>query len=481
MAIAILSGLLIYRVLLVFSYNGEVGGIDNNLVYYVARSINGSAIYTHPASAPYSITLYSPLYINLCSAIGALLHINPDNAIQVYQLCRGVSLVNDIVTIFFLYIILKRRFNVSGELSWLATACFGCILCILGYTFSRPDSLYLSFYAAFIYTITDPTLLKRTMRLLLPALLTACCIFSKQNGIILPVLATSWLLVQGSKKAAAYYLLFFIAIGGAALLLYFTIYPDLASNTISSIRNRIDLRWFYSDIFKRMMNSLWVLPVYFAAAISIKEWIKPSSREERAFAAVFIIQLAFSFLTSLKFGSSAGYFNESFFLAFIILARRSSLHISGTGLSYLKKIIAILLPLIFLFFAHILLQGYLFFIQHRDAKKIRYQQQMEIRDYLRPRINQGYVMNLAEPNENFFKVLFYKEIAVPNTDMVDCCTLPDKTFDYSNLQRDLSDGTIAFLITNEADPVIEIWNIPLSHYSRDTVIHGFAIYSSGHP
>src|SRR5690242_18166838 len=94
----IIALLFIYRLLLIFSYNGELAGIDNNFVYDVSRSIAGSGPYTHPELPPYAITLYAPLYFNTCSLVGKLLHVDPDNTISVYQLCRAISLVADIIT-----------------------------------------------------------------------------------------------------------------------------------------------------------------------------------------------------------------------------------------------------------------------------------------------------------------------------------------------------------------------------------------------
>jgi hypothetical protein len=106
-----------------------------------------------------------------------------------------------------------------------------------------------------------------------------------------------------------------------------------------------------------------------------------------------------------------------------------------------------------------------------------YQQQKEIRDYLQPKLKGQYVMSLADPNTSFFKTLFYKEMAVPNVDMADCCTIPDQTFDYSSLKQDLTNGKIGYLLTAGNEKPGTIWGVPLVHYKKDTVIHGYAIYS----
>jgi hypothetical protein len=477
-SIIVMAGLLLFRLLLLFSYNGEIGGIDNNFVYAVVRNLKGYDLYPDPAHFPYAINLYSPLYYTICTAIGRIIHINADEPIYVYQLCRSVSLACDMMTCAVLYLVLTKRFNIIKELSGLTVACFASILCFLGYTFSRCDSLLLLFYAAFMYVLTSRSLLKKTSLVFLAALLSVGCILSKQNGIIVPVLALTWLLLQGAKKMAAYYFIFFTGLMVTALLIYFYIfkYHFLFDNTITALQNRIDLSWFYSDIFKRSMNSLWALPLYFAGVMAVKLWIRPASAEDKSLAAIFIIQTIFSLGSSLKWGSTAGYFNESFLLAFILITGKMAKSATERYPSFTKKMIAVFLPLFVFFFIHTVAQGYLFFIQKREEKKEQYMQQEEIRDYLLPKLQGHYVFNMGNQNTDFYKTLFYREMAVPDFDMVDCCTLPDHTFDYSSLKQDLSNGRIACLLAPEKMIFTDIWGVSLRNFHKDTTIHGCTIY-----
>ena len=473
--IVILLGLLIYRVLLIFSYSGEIGGIDNNFVYDVTRSIAGNHIYTNPADSPFAITLYSPLYYTICSSIGKAINIDTNEPIYVYQLCRAVSLACDIITCILLYNILKKRFSIAKELSALAVACFACIICLLGYTFSRCDSLLLTFYAATIWVLTNKSPNNRNAQVLLLALFSVLCILSKQNGIIVPILIISWLLIHHEKKRVFYYVIFF-TVFSTVILVYYFLYSHFFENTVTALRNRIDLPWFYKDIFKRMVNSLWILPLYIAGLLAIKQWIKPASREDRSLAAIFIIQTLFSLAASLKWGSTAGYFNESFLLSFILIARTTSAFNTQPAMSYSRNIIAGLVPLIFLLFINTIAEGYLFFIQNRATRKIAYEQQKEIRNYLQPNLQGQSVLNLANPNSDFFKTLLYKNIVVPNMDMVDCCTLPDQTFDYSRLKEKLKTGQIGYLLTYGNVPPEQIWGISLQDFHKDTTINGHTIY-----
>jgi hypothetical protein len=475
--ILILAGLLLYRILLVFSYNGEIGGIDNNFVYDVLRNIDRGELYTDPSKFPYAITLYAPLFYDLCTGIDKLWHINPDEPIQVYQLCRTVSLACDIMTCITLYGILRRRFSTSKEVSCLFMACFATILCFLGYTFSRCDSLFLAFYALSIYTLTDVRLLKSPPLAVFLALLTVACIFSKQNGILLPVLVTSWLLLHRARKVIVYYVLGFVVFFVVLLFIhiYLLHYTYLAENTVKALNNRFSFLWFSVYILKRMF-ALWPLPLYIAILIVARMLVKPVTATGRSLAIIFIIQLLFGIMTSLKLGSSVGYFNESFFLSFIIIAYWINPSTGRVQVSYTTKIIAWSLIPVFLFFFFTAGQGYLYFLQHREQKKLVYEQQKQVRDWLQPKLAGHYIMNIASPNIDFFKTLFHKEIAVPNLVMVGCCTFPEKNFDYTQLLQDLNNGKIAWIIAPEISNSLDVLDIPQPQFQKDTLMNGFTIY-----
>ena len=475
--------LFVFRFLLIFSGNGELYGIDNTFVYSITRTLAGYDLYYNPEQFPYTITLYSPLYYNICTLIGRLFHINVENPIQVYQLCRSVSLVCDIVTCGLLYLILRKRFQIQNEITVLAIAVLATVLCYLGYTFSRCDSLLLTMYALFIYQLTGPLIQQNRSRIFFLALLSVACIFSKQNGIVVPLLALVWLFIHKAGKMAIYYSIFFIIIFFPVLLTYVYVlnYHYLFDNTITALQNGIVLSWFYVDIFKRLMNSLWILLLYIPLMLSLIYWYKPSSLFVKSLSAIFIIQFVFSLGTSLKDGSSAGYFNENYFLGTIIFCYVIHTYQTKPVNFYINKIILFFLPLFILFLLHTVAQGYLFFIQKRNEKMILYQQQKNIRDYLRPQLKNNYVFNLGNQNTDFFKTLFYKEMAVPSFDIVDWCTIPRKTFDYTVLKNDFSNGKIAYIISPEGTTYSSIWGVSLQNYHKDTTINGFNIYRFQQP
>src|SRR5688572_30832317 len=107
-AVLILLCLIAFRLMLLFTYNGEIGGIDNNFVYGVIRSLAGYNIYPNPETFPYPVNPYSPLYYNLCSLIGNIFNINIEEPIHVYRLCRSVSFTCDILTCIVFFQTIKK-------------------------------------------------------------------------------------------------------------------------------------------------------------------------------------------------------------------------------------------------------------------------------------------------------------------------------------------------------------------------------------
>lgn len=463
-------GLILYRVLLIFSYNGEIGGIDNNFVYAVIRGMNGYPIYPDPESAPYAVNPYAPLYYSFCIGLGKLFAIDTREPIHVYWLCRSFSLICDMLTLFLVYRLIRVKKRIPGTIAFPATLVLGLLLTYLGYTLSRVDSLYLLCYVAVFFFLHSDRFSKPLLRLAVVAFLSVAAIFSKQSGIALPLLVSLWLFFAGEKKRIAAYLLFTLGF----VFLFYSYYVQVRGNTFllahtfKGIRNHLDPSWFYIHVFKRTVDSLWILLLYFPLMISIRRLKGQVPGMDRGLALVFIGQTLFSLATTLKWGSTPGYFHESFFLGSLLIAE----WVSSKNPDLIRKASRWLLPLLWLFTVHVLAQGYLFYLQNQSGKKKVYQEQKQIRDYVGARLGDRLVFDLGQQNSNFFKNLFPAQAAVPNFDAVDCCTLPDGNFDYEGLKKDLQNGRIGYLLIPVTDSIPSIWGISLNRYVTDTILHG---------
>ena len=478
-SVFILLCLIAFRFTLIFTYNGEIGGIDNNFVYGVIRSMAGYNIYPNPESFPYAVNPYSPLYYNLCSVTGNIFNINIEDPIHVYRLCRSVSFTCDLLTCIVFFQTLKKAPGIKKEITLLATSVLACLLCYLGYTFSRADSVFLLFYALLISILLRKNLSNGYIHTLMLAFISIGCIFSKQNGMIAPVLVVAGLFMDKKIKLILWYLLFFSVLVAAGLLFYLNIvnYTHLLEHIVSGINNQLDLSWFYVSIFKRLTDSLIIFLLYAGLILSLK-WITGTTQVfQKKSGLFFILQTLFSLSISLKWGSSVGYFNESFLLAILLISQ----YVAQANEIREKKFLTVSLPLYILFFVHVGAQGYLFFIQDQKEKKQTYMEQKEIRNYLQPKLSGKYLLDLGNENGNFFKTLFYKESFVPNYDAVSCCTFPRSTFNYSAMLNDLQNGNVKFLIIPEKEFIHEIWGISLDHFKKDTVMYGQCVLGYARP
>lgn len=474
-SVLILLCLIAFRFMLIFTYNGEIGGIDNNFVYGVIRSMAGYNIYPNPEGFPYAVNPYSPLYYNLCSVTGNIFNVNIEDPINIYRLCRAVSLLCDLLTCIVFFQIVKKTDGIKKEIALLATSILACILCYVGYTYSRADSLFLLFYTLLISIIVKKNPNNGYVHTLMLACLSVGCIFSKQNGVIAPVLVVTGLLIDRKSKLIPRYLFFFSFVITAILLFYLIIvnYTHLLEHTVSGINNQLDLSWFYVTIFKRLADSLIILLLYAGLVLSLKWILGKAQLFQKKIGVLFIFQTIFSLSISLKWGSSIGYFNESFLLAILLISYYAAEAIEMRE----KKFLTVSLPLYLLFFIHVCAQGYLFFLQDQKEKKQIYLEQKEIRNYLQPKLSGKYLLDLGNENGNFLKTLFYKESFVPNYDVVSCCTFPRNTFNYSTMLNDLQKGNVKFLIIPEKESLQEIWGISLDQFKKDTVIYGQTVFS----
>ncbi|HTL08755.1 MAG TPA: hypothetical protein VL307_10875, partial [Chitinophagaceae bacterium] len=468
------------RVGIIFSYEGHTAGIDNNFDYGIIRAIAGYSLYPDPSNYPFAVNPYAPLFFLTCKWIANLLHIQADNTLAVYRLSRTVALLADIGTWLLLYALLRKRLKVKKELCIAGIATFICILSFLGYTINRCDALFLFFYASAIFILSRPDGKRMLLSALLLAIVTTLCIFSKQNGIVLIGLVTVWRAMERKFFPAFLYLLFLATFCSAFFLLFNNYYTDhfFAAHVINSLKNRIDFQWFYVYVFKLIAGSYIGLPLAVAGVMALSGIVGRKNGMVSKLSAIFLIQFIASTLLCLKWGSSLGYFNESFFLATLLIAAYCK-SIDPTRLeSFLKTALPYLYPCLAIFVLHMLSQLFFFFLNSQTIAKQHFEEQVQISQYIKQQIggSNRYVIDLSNADFNFFKALLYKEEAAPNIDAVNCCTLPDKIFDYSRLLQGLRDGSVQFLIKANDSQLQNLWGVDIHHFVAQKQFSNYTVY-----
>jgi len=478
---AVLAVLFIERLCIIFSYEPHLAGIDNNFDYPVIRSLAGYSIYPNPAAYPYAVNPYAPLFFIFCKWVALAFHVSANDTIAVYRVTRSVALLADSGTCILLFCILRRFAKARKAVSLVALTGFFSILCYLGYTFNRSDAPFLLFYTASLFVLLSPSSASRIIRPLTLAVLATLCIFSKQNGISLLLLVPIWLLQEKSYRALFYFILF-SSICFAGMFLYFqNFYTDhfFSEHIINSLKNKIDPRWFYVYVFKLMAGSYLAIPLAVSLVIAVKSIADSNSPGLlKKLGVFFALQFLLSTALSLKWGSSQGYYNESFLAGFILITTYYSSASSSGWPALLKTAGVYLYPAMLLFILHITAQLYFFFINSRDEAKEKFAEQVQISNYIKKELpsQNSYVIDLSNADFNFFKNLLYKECAAPNIDAVNCCTMPDKIFNYSELLLGLRTGKILFLIETKGSSQESLWGVDIQHYKIDSSFTSYTVY-----
>lgn len=469
----------IERVLIIFSYEAHTAGIDNNFDYPIIRSLAGYSMYPNPEVYPYAVNPYAPLFFIVCKSMAELLNVNPSDTITVYWVSRSVCLLADIGTGLIFFKILKKYAKINTATSIIYTTLFFCIISFLGYSINRSDSFFLFTYCCILYTLLHRKS-DRAFWIAFLAVLVTVCIFSKQNGVTLLLLVPTWFIIEKKYKACIQFLLFFSFLFTGTFLYFQYIFTDqfFSRHIIEALNNKIDPQWFYIYVFKLIAPSYLTLPLAIALIISAKTITENKHLLLKKLSVIFILQLLLSTALSFKWGSSLGYYNESFLIGFVLIA----LFMETIEPSTVKKLISAAAkycyPALLIFIIHMLAQLFFFFINSRDEAKTRYTEQQQISEYIKKGIGEtnSYVIDMSNADFNFFKNMLFKECAAPNIDAVNCCTLPDNIFDYSGLLDGLKTGKILFIIKERDAIPGSFWNVDLHHYQKDATFNNYIIY-----
>lgn len=470
----------IERLFIIFSYEGHTAGIDNNFDYPIIRSLAGFSIYPNPEGYPYAVNPYAPLFFIVCKWVALLLHVNPTDTISVYWVSRSVCLVADIGTCLIFFRLLRKYAKANNAIAIICTTLFFSIISFLGYTINRSDAFFLLFYCSTIYVLLKFSDSKSILASLLPAILTTLCIFSKQNGIALLMLVPVWFIVGKNYRLLLLFILFsFIFLTG--MFLYFEyIYTNnfFSRHIIDALKNKIDPRWFYVYVFKLIAPSYFTLPLAASLIIAIKSIAENNQSLLKKLSILCLLQFMLSTALSFKWGSSLGYYNESFLLAFIVIPFFYNIIPSPIKKAGILTTGIYTYPAFLILLIHMTGQLFFFFLNNNSESKENYDEQVQIANYIKRSINtqDKYVLDLSNADFNFFKNLLFKESAAPNIDAVNCCTLPANIFDYSGLLNGLQNGRIMFIIKGNGDMQNNTWGVDIQHYKQDTTFTHYSIY-----
>jgi hypothetical protein len=474
---------LLYRILLISNPYPDIGGVENNVVYFIQRLLSGESLYTDPEKVPYSITQYSPFYYYFTKAIGSLLGIRAEEVMRVFMLSRTVSLCLNLLYAFTIYLIGKDVFSLSMRRS--------CILAMMAFifldmsSFSRPDSLnhflYLLSIYFFLLGLERENEGRKTIHLVVASgVIAACAFFSKQSAITLPVIILIWYLW---KKQFSRLFYFFISYAIASFIILLLILQSTSlwvfyKNILLGVNNGINLNWYWSHIITAFFQNFGL--IFIPAWITVHFLLKKENASYLQFSRIYLfVAFITCNLFAVKFGSSIVYFTEWWSVLFLVFAYYWDTIVKIIGSVHERIASSIILFIILLKLALI---SYPLRIQmkkqYRETGIQMYKTEKKIAEYIKNQttgLEYPVFNNLYSP-ESFLNNFLFHEAVMPQFDVVIFGTYPRQVFDYSDFKQRLNAGKMRWIITKPSGSQLKFIYPNPEHFQLRYTLQGYNIY-----
>jgi hypothetical protein len=107
------------RLLLLFSYNLDLGGLENYFAFLTLK-VGSGEMYSHPEHYPFMVTQYPPLYLHLAHYTAEVLNIYYQDMVRsVYVGGRILNLIFNICTVAIIFSFFKRHLHFETKIAAL--------------------------------------------------------------------------------------------------------------------------------------------------------------------------------------------------------------------------------------------------------------------------------------------------------------------------------------------------------------------------
>lgn len=480
---------LFLRIVLIGYYNNNLGGIELNVVYGIQRILLGQPLYQDPAAGSFAVIQYTPLYYYFVASIGRLAGIKALDVQSVFELCRIIALIFNLLTIVLCTFIIR-----SMGFSWAKSVVFSLplLLVLTSHYYTRGDSMHLFLFVAAIWAYLHYSKKGSILYIVLAALLTAVCILVKQSGLLcLGITGCCMIFVERRYLPAIIYatltvifsgLIAVIFIGPGDLHLFYL-------NAWLGLKNGIDLSFLYSMFISQFYLDL--IPFYLLGGMMA--WFaleKIQNKTYQILAAGTVLSFLFAVFTGLKKGSSNNYFTE--FLNMVLLAlpiflqyvseQKSSFRIAKFRIliysfSLIAFVILITSKTVGFFSVVYIEKG---FKNNRDE----YKRDVLLYDYFKKSLHIQPGEKIFFTERRFLDNLFIEYALMPTKDVTSMVYLANKTtYDYTGFIKGMNTGMIRYIVADEQRNDINICSDSLPFVQFDTLkfkviakVSGYCIY-----
>lgn len=475
---------IIYRISLIGLATPDIGGVEGNILYFIQRILDGQPFYTDPEKTPYAIAQYSPIYYYAVAAVAKLSDVSPDNYLLLSAINRSVSLSFNMGYTVTVLVLCRRVFSISMNKSVIAAIL--CFIFLEITSYGRPDScnhfiFMLAFYFFMLALKKEETEKPFLSYIILAAITAAVALFSKQTSFVLPLLAGCWMLWRKKYRSLIYFSATYFII---ASLFLFWINHALGltlfyKNAVLGINNGIQLGWFRRNIFEPFYIGYGFLFGCFFIAIWLIIKKEKSSLLQYSVTSMTGLFIFLNFIT-LKNGSNPGYLTEWWTLVIILSAaywRSISRVVSPVSYRLPAIILWIVLSIRLFTVSQVLLKTTS--AQLRTQAKAGYFREKELAAKIESKLglSDKYVVFLNyHTADGYLSNLLFRYAVAPQMDIIGLASYQGTVYDYSDLDRSLTDGRIKWMVTKANVQQKQFFGIRLDNFRQADSAAGYKLY-----
>ena len=309
--------LLVYRLLICFSFKSELANGESNNVWKAISVAEGKNFYNDPEKFPVEVFPYNP--ISELPLITAAKFFNSKDVDYVYKVTvagRCYQLICTILLACLIYSVCRKIFNIEFRPSLIATLISITMLTSLAFTI-RPDSTMLLFLFSSIYTFS--LFLKHNLRkwMLFSVVFIVLSFLAKQDGVFIVAPFSMLLLYTKRYKDLFIFVLQFLTILALTILGLYVVFGDLYFvNAFLGIKNTMSFPQFVA-VFDRA-NSFFGFFIISGIVLSLFNLFK-GTLFLKLFSFLYLFYFVLSIATSFKLGSWVNYYTPNVILSILVL------------------------------------------------------------------------------------------------------------------------------------------------------------------
>lgn len=466
--------LLFYRLLICINYNPEIVTGEANNIWNALQVAEGKALYSDPEDMPFEIFQYTPLSQLPLIAVSKVLNPDSDNYTYYVMLFgRVFNLFLNLLTFYFVYLLLFTIFNVSKTLSLTAAVCGFGLLTHLSFAI-RPDSMSLLFIVFSVYLFSKAYFQNKFFYFIFCGLSFAISFFSKQDSFLILSALGLYLIIDKSWKN---FFVLSLSFSISFLLLLFLFHISFGNYFFLSIFGGLSVGHSIAQahyVFERFLTFYGVL-FYISIVFGYLIMRKVVPKKEGVF---FLVLSIFSFViavaTSFKIGSGVSYFVPFVVFTILLITYVLNYLIEGENKTTVESAIvyaAIILVSVFVF-----QQIYNYtspFMKYAESKTKQNDVIENFRDFRQEAATKKYIIFTADKK---LKLFLHKNTVFPNTEFYYVSRFSFKKYNALNNNDKLTHVIIDCTIDDSQLSTLKYFNIPLSDFSEKTKKLNYIIY-----